>query len=235
MRCRKVRNYYDTETGITRQNVIWFGSVGLKKEEQIKVFSTNENFNNIIFVKDETLTEEENNIYAYVNGNNSVIFDKQNLTVHISYNTINEVAKVDVSKANNGFDYENHYVYFTCASFNGYFEVMNMKVKPEIIEGEKDENYDEKQWAVKSSLIQRLSIFKKELWYRFNYGLPLFEKIRNKGIFDAIIIDIIMSHPDVTNIISYNSVINGHNYAFTFSVMTVYSNEYVQLTFTKEY
>lgn len=86
-------------------------------------------------------------------------------------------------------------------------------------------NYSEKGEAVKNSLIQRLFIIKGELWYKASYGLPLTEKIKNKGIYDSIIINIIFEHPDVTNIVSYNSIVEDRKYKLDFVAYTVYNEE----------
>lgn len=89
------------------------------------------------------------------------------------------------------------------------------------------ENYSKNQQGVRDSLIQRLSIIKGELWYKASYGLPLTEKIKNKGIYDSIIINIITEHPDVKNILEYNSSVdkNTRKYTFNFIVYTVYNEE----------
>lgn len=96
---------------------------------------------------------------------------------------------------------------------------------------EQNINYSEKQRGVRDNITQRISVFKKELWYRPDYGLPIFDKIRNKGILDAITISMIASVPDVTNIGYYNSAISNHNYLLDFTVATTYtSDELLRLT-----
>ena len=75
------------------------------------------------------------------------------------------------------------------------------------IKEDTDSNYADKQEGVSYSLIQRLSILKGELWYRINYGLPLLDKVRSGAILDSVIINIILSHPDVTNITKFQSSI----------------------------
>lgn len=89
----------------------------------------------------------------------------------------------------------------------------------------KADNYVGEQHGVAVSLIQRLSIIKGELWYKASYGLPLLDKIKNKGIYDSIIINIINSHPDVENIVYYNSKIENHSYIFNFIVRTIYGED----------
>ena len=92
-------------------------------------------------------------------------------------------------------------------------------------------NYSSEQEGVKNSLIQRLSVIKGELWYKASYGLPLTEKIKNKGIYDAIIINIITEQPDVVNITSFESTVVNRSYVLNFTVLTVY-NEEVNIKYT---
>lgn len=89
-----------------------------------------------------------------------------------------------------------------------------------------DGNYAEKQEGVAYSLIQRLSIIRGELWYQINHGLPLLDKVRSGEVFDSVIIQIILRHPDVKNINDFQSSIsNNHNYKFYAKVMTIYNVE----------
>lgn len=89
------------------------------------------------------------------------------------------------------------------------------------------QNYSSGSKGVRDSLIQRLSVIKGELWYKASYGLPLAEKIKNKGIYDSVIIAIITSHPDVKNIIEFESSISKaeRSYKLRFSALTVYGDE----------
>lgn len=86
-------------------------------------------------------------------------------------------------------------------------------------------NYATEQEGVAASLIQRLSVIKGELWYKASYGLPLMEKIKNKGIYDSIIVDIITSHPNVVKIIEFNSRVNNRQYELEFTVYTTFKEE----------
>lgn len=90
---------------------------------------------------------------------------------------------------------------------------------------EKIDNYVTNQEAVAKSLTQRLSVIKTELWYDINHGLPLFDKIRNKAIFDAAIINIINGHDAVKSIISYTSKVDQitHQYEYTCVIDTIYN------------
>lgn len=91
-------------------------------------------------------------------------------------------------------------------------------------------SYAEKQEGTASSLIQRLSVIQGELWYRINYGLPLFQNVRDKGIMDSVIIDIILSHPDIASIESYVSGVDRQgNYTFDDAKIVTIFNEIIEL------
>ena len=94
------------------------------------------------------------------------------------------------------------------------------------------ENYIENNAEmVSKSLTARLGIIQGELWYSINYGLPLFNKIRNKAINDAAIVNIINAHPAVRSIINYKSSVDqkSHVYSFYADIDTVY-NETINIS-----
>ena len=88
------------------------------------------------------------------------------------------------------------------------------------------ENYSQYQEGIKNSLIQRLSIIKGELWYNINYGLPLLDKIRNKAVIDAAILNIINRHEEIKTIRKYVSSVSDHVYTFEFIAETIYNTSF---------
>ena len=132
-------------------------------------------------------------------------------------------------------DWKDHYMDYYIA----YFSKNTSSVyDPSIIYYAHDnkipaKNYSERSQGVRDGLIQRLSVIKGELWYKASYGLPLTEKIKNKGIYDSIVINIITTHPDISNLISYRSSVNKatREYEFEFQALTVYSEE-VKIRYT---
>lgn len=88
----------------------------------------------------------------------------------------------------------------------------------------KSENFSNEQQAVADSLTQRLSILKNELWYRMSYGLPLFDKIKSKVFMDSEITSIIMNHPDVLRIESFESHIIDKKYTYICQIVSKYGN-----------
>lgn len=88
----------------------------------------------------------------------------------------------------------------------------------------KANNYVDKQEAVASSLTQRLSILKGELWYAIREGLPLFEKNTNKAVFDTYIMNKVLQHPNVKGFKDFKSSVNKHTYSCSMSVQTEYGD-----------
>lgn len=87
---------------------------------------------------------------------------------------------------------------------------------------DKHDNYASEREAVRDSLIQRLSVIKNELWYDFNYGVPLVDRIRDKSIIDAYLIREISRHPDVDMILGFESEVVKHEYGCYFVINTIY-------------
>ena len=90
-----------------------------------------------------------------------------------------------------------------------------------------DENFVENEKAVAQSLKQKLSVIQGELWYHINYGLPLYNKVKSKGVLDAVILGILEDHPSVKKIINFKSSIVNHKYTCTFTVNTIYNKEII--------
>lgn len=87
---------------------------------------------------------------------------------------------------------------------------------------DKHDNFSDKAEAVVDSLMQRLSVIQKELWYNVSYGLPLVAHNRSKLMFDSSTASIILSHPDVESILQFQSKIEKTSYSCNFSVKTKY-------------
>lgn len=89
----------------------------------------------------------------------------------------------------------------------------------------KADNFVENEKAVAQSLKQKLSVIQGELWYHINYGLPLYNKVKSKGVLDAVILGILEDHPSVKKIVSFESSIVNHKYNFKFVANTIYNKE----------
>lgn len=91
-------------------------------------------------------------------------------------------------------------------------------------EDDKHDNYAKEQEGVATSLTQRLSVIKNELWYNVNEGLPLIDKYRNKNIIDSYVASTILKHPDVINISEFTSFLNKNSYNCKVVINTTYGN-----------
>lgn len=77
--------------------------------------------------------------------------------------------------------------------------------------------------AVRQYLLQHLQVIKNELWYNYEYGLPLFQKGLTKAMIDAEVALIISECADVEAIETFKSSIDEkHDYHLSFSVLTKY-------------
>lgn len=85
-------------------------------------------------------------------------------------------------------------------------------------------NFSEQQQHVVDSLIQRLSIFRGELWYDKRAGIPLFDKLKSKAVIDAYVIDVISSQADVKEILSFTSSLFDRKYSCKVQILTVFGD-----------
>ena len=99
-----------------------------------------------------------------------------------------------------------------------------MFVNPENVH----DNFSEEKQMVVDSLIQYLSVIKGELWYNVYYGVPLPEKL-SKIEMDMELGEIIIEHPYVNEITSFESRMIGLNYECTFTVDTTFGEVEVSI------
>lgn len=89
---------------------------------------------------------------------------------------------------------------------------------------DKKNSFSNQQQAVADSLTQRLSVIKSELWYRVSYGLPLYEKTKSKPLMDSSVLEIVKSHQDVVNVLSFSSQIVNKTYTCKLEIQSIYGN-----------
>jgi len=75
-----------------------------------------------------------------------------------------------------------------------------------------------------SSLNQRLSVLKGELWNDIEYGLPLTDKVRTKMEMDLFIIQAILSHENVVDIKNFESKLEKMHYSCNMKIVTIYGD-----------
>lgn len=105
--------------------------------------------------------------------------------------------------------------------YNKEGELIGYKAK---FYNDKKESYSKNQEGVKDSLIQRLSILQNELWYRVNYGIPIFEKVHSKTLIDTHIASTIMDNPDVIRIESFSSQVVNRKYSCYIKIISIYGD-----------
>lgn len=76
--------------------------------------------------------------------------------------------------------------------------------------------------GVCQSLMQRLTLVQGELKHYMRTGFPLLAKNNSKQVLDAYLVQVILCHPDVKDIISLESKVKGHDYIADISVNTIY-------------
>lgn len=83
-------------------------------------------------------------------------------------------------------------------------------------------SYESSTDGVVASLTQRLSVIKTELWFNYDYGLPLLDKDNTKVNVDAAVANIVLSHEDVQSISSFVSSIEKNVYTCIMTIETLY-------------
>lgn len=109
---------------------------------------------------------------------------------------------------------------------NSYGKLANGKAKKYSADGD---SYDKEEKAVASSLTQRLSVLRTELWFAVEFGLPLLEKLKTKLEVDIAVAEIVEEHPDVVNISEFISEIRGNTYTCNLIINTKYGELELQI------
>lgn len=247
MRCRKVIK--DKNTG--SYNVVMFGSSGLIKPDIIKIkhnitengdYNIIENGINFSICKKlvDPAYDPDTNIITDINYSESNItitnITDDDFDIEFKENPFNNNSSdknyltsiIIEFYSNSNLNKPYTYTYLDLNS-NSLKYTIQIKKRANFYDENTHTSYAMKQEAVESSLLQRLSVIKSELWYHINYGLPLLDKINNKGIYDSVIIDIILSNPDVKNITNFNSKVDNHKYYFSAKIVTIF-NEDIELS-----
>lgn len=94
---------------------------------------------------------------------------------------------------------------------------------------DKHDNFASENEMVRDSLIQRLSVIKHELWYDYQYGMPLVDNDTLKVTIDTFVMSTIQQHQDVVEITSFTSFIDKHEYHCDVKVTTRFGNVVITL------
>lgn len=101
-------------------------------------------------------------------------------------------------------------------NLNIYIEELSNKIEMD--------NYKDKQSGIANSLTQKLSTFKKELWYAYSYGLPLFEKYKTKVAIDSFVGQTITSQEGVRGVLEFESKVEKGNYTCNVKIDSIYGD-----------
>lgn len=72
-------------------------------------------------------------------------------------------------------------------------------------ENNKDDNFSEGAEAIADSLTVKLNILEGELWYKIDFGWPLWNKYKDKQMFDVYLSSVILRHASVNEIRNLSS------------------------------
>lgn len=215
MKCRRIKI---DENG--NKNIVWFGSYGRKEVETIS---------SAYFILPDSEEKVEFSPSIYVNNA---------LDAKLTLNNVNYFFRFFVNQMklycnrNEVQLYEENNQYRFDITLDTEYEgiILNLEKNVEYKakfynENNKHDNYSSEQQGVIDSLLQRLSVLKYELWYNYEYGIPLLDKVRNKGTIDSSVINVISEHPDVLTLVNYESeILEDGTYSAYFIVSTIYGN-----------
>lgn len=77
---------------------------------------------------------------------------------------------------------------------------------------DKHDNFSSENTMIKDSLMQKLNVIRHELWYDYQYGMPLVDNDATKVTVDAFVMKTIQNHEDVIEIVSFKSWLDKHTY-----------------------
>lgn len=94
---------------------------------------------------------------------------------------------------------------------------------------DKHDNFSSENTMVRDCLIQRLSVIQHELWYNYQYGMPLVDDDTAKVTIDTFVMKTIQEHQDVLEITSFTSNLDKHNYHCDVQFTTKFGNTSLSL------
>lgn len=94
---------------------------------------------------------------------------------------------------------------------------------------DKHDNFSSENTMVRDCLIQRLSVIQHELWYNYQYGMPLVDDSTVKVAVDNFVMKTIQEHQDVFEITSFTSNLDKHNYHCDVQFTTKFGNTSLSL------
>lgn len=93
----------------------------------------------------------------------------------------------------------------------------------------KHDNFATGNTWVRDSLVQRLSVIQHELWYNYQYGMPLVDTGTSKVTIDTFVMKTIQEHEDVLSITSFSSRIEKTTYKCDVNFTTTFGKTSLSL------
>lgn len=93
----------------------------------------------------------------------------------------------------------------------------------------KQDNFASDVEFIENALTQKLSVIRKELWYDYQYGMPLTEKNSTKVMIDAFVMETVQSHEGVLDILEFTSRVIKNDYFCDILFNTEYGSVRISL------
>lgn len=211
MICR--RSYINDVT--KEHTIVWFGSYGLNvlaPYQKIKL-TTNETT-----IQNTCKRQQYNLIFNNINNTTIKLYDVNNNVID-NYTT----TKIGQHNLIGSLDEELSKIEINAEDYDGdIILILEQYGTAKLYDNAQHNNFSKEQYAVSDSLNQSLSVIKNELWYNYNFGIPLESQNKTKLNIDIFIIDTINSNSDVKNIIEFNSIVDKGHYSCDMIVDTVF-------------
>lgn len=208
MICRKIADNVN-ENQETESRTVFFGSKGIDYRSK-----------NMIYNCDEKKFEE------YFEGAGDIYADEfEDFYVLTADGASSELF---IDSENNNFMPKTGFSYKYERDENGNLILYKAANKVEADKDGKINSYINGRDAVSQSLTQRLSLLEGELYHYIRAGFPSFKKA-NKNILDSYVVKVILNHPEVKSISSYQSRVENRIYYMNADIVTIYG----ELDFSK--
>ena len=210
MICR--RSYINNVT--KEHTIVWFGSYGLNI---VAPYQEIQLVNNETEITNTCKRQEYNLIFNNINNTTIKLYDANNNVID-SYTT----SRIGQHNLIGTLDKELSKIEINVEDYDNITLILNEYGTAKLYDNVQHNNFSKEQQAVSDSLNQSLSVIKNELWYNYNFGVPLESQNKTKLNIDIFIINTINENTDVKNIIEFNSMVEKGHYSCNMIVDTVF-------------
>ena len=210
MICR--RSYINNVT--KEHTIVWFGSYGLNI---VAPYQEIQLVNNETEITNTCKRQEYNLIFNNINNTTIKLYDTNNNVID-SYTT----SRIGQHNLIGTLDKELSKIEINVEDYDNITLILNEYGTAKLYDNVQHNNFSKEQQAVSDSLNQSLSVIKNELWYNYNFGVPLESQNKTKLNIDIFIINTINENTDVKNIIEFNSMVEKGHYSCNMIVDTVF-------------